>query len=129
MESPRTPSLEMPPEFDERARPLAVGRKPVFSGQSHRPSGGRRLNEDRWLVGRAQAESCEPAQLSEIGGARRKATGGLSNSLRNAISRSLAGEASMARIGFDVHSGARWKRVARRARSKLLWWPAARAKS
>ena len=29
-EKPRTPSLEMPPELNERARPLAVERKPDF---------------------------------------------------------------------------------------------------
>ena len=65
--TPRTPSLEMPPEKNEWARPLAVERKSVFSGQSHRRPGGRRLNEDwRFIIGR-EGRIARTGSLSEIG--------------------------------------------------------------
>jgi hypothetical protein len=39
VEIPRAPSLEMPPEIEERARPLAVGRKPDYLAWFKKVSG------------------------------------------------------------------------------------------
>jgi hypothetical protein len=58
---PRTPSVEMPPCFRERARPLAGEQKPVFSGQSHRPEATSCLNLVRSFRRRGPAEPGEPA--------------------------------------------------------------------